>query len=124
MKTATDCFHNVIYVVYYVQESKYRTALTRFRTSSHNLFIETGRYENIPREQRLCKSCNMKQIESEYHFLLVCPNYRDLRTKYFKKYYCHWPSMNKLDSILSSDSKKSICALAKFLYWANQKRIS
>ena len=29
-------------------ENKYKVALTRFRTSSHDLFIETGRYENIP----------------------------------------------------------------------------
>ena len=49
-------------------ENKYKVALTRFRTSSHDLFIETGRYENVPRNQRLCKFCNIKQIEDEYHF--------------------------------------------------------
>ena len=60
-------------------ENKYKYALSRFRTSSHDLLIETGRYENIPRDQRLCKSCDMKKIESEYHFLLACPKLRDLR---------------------------------------------
>ena len=64
-------------------DQKYKLALTRFRTSSHSLFIETGRYENIPQEQRICQSCNMNKIENEFHFLLVCPKYRELRQKYF-----------------------------------------
>ena len=39
-------------------ENKYKVALSRFRTSSHDLFVETGRYDNVPRDQRLRKSCN------------------------------------------------------------------
>ena len=34
-------------------EKEYRVALSRFRISAHNLEIETGRYDNLPREQRL-----------------------------------------------------------------------
>ena len=50
-----------------VTENKYKTALARFRTSSHNLFIKTGRYDNTLRHERICKSCNMNKIEDEYH---------------------------------------------------------
>ena len=96
-------------------ENKYKYALSRFRTSSHDLLNETGRYENIPRDQRLCKSCDMKTIESEYHFLLVCPKFRDLRKKYFKSYYCHWPTIHKFESLLSSNSKKVISNLSKYI---------
>ena len=96
-------------------ENKYKYALSRFRASSHDLLIETGRYENIPRDQRLCKSCDMKTIESEYHFLLVCPKFRDLRKKYFKSYYCHWPTIHKFESLLSSNSKKVISNLSKYI---------
>ena len=105
-------------------DKKYRTALSRFRTSAHSLRIETGRYENLPREQRLCKSCTMNMIENEYHFLLVCPHYRDLRIKYFKPYYCHWPTLCKFESLLSSTSRNTIFRLAKFIYFANKKRVS
>ena len=70
-------------------DKKYKIALTRFRTSSHSLMIETGRYDDTRRELRICKCCNMGKIENEYHFLLVCSNYRDLRTKFFKPYFCH-----------------------------------
>ena len=65
-----------------VTENKYRTALARFRTSSHNLFIETGRYDNTPLHERIYKSCKMNKIEDEFHFLLTCPTYRELRIKY------------------------------------------
>ena len=107
-----------------ITENKYKTALARFRTSSHNLFIETGRYDNTPRQEKICKSCNMKQIEDEYHFLLVCPNYRELRMKFFKPYFCHWPTINKFEALLSATSKKVICNLSKFIDLANKIRIS
>lgn len=105
-------------------ENKYKTALSRFRTSSHSLFIETGRYDNTPRHQRLCKSCHMNKIEDEYHFLLVCPKYRELRSKYFKPYYCHWPTLQKFETILSATSKKVIQNLSKFIYFATKIRTS
>ena len=56
-------------------DNKFRISLTKFRLSSHDLAIETGRYTNIPRDQRICLQCNMNMVESEYHFLLVCPKY-------------------------------------------------
>ena len=102
-----------------IKESKYRIALARFRTPSHNLSIEKDRHINLTRDQRLCKSCNMKTIESEYHFLLVCPMYRELRLNYFKPCFCHWSSFTKFESLLSQKSKKGINQLSKFIYHAN-----
>ena len=54
-----------------LSNKKYRIALCKFRLSAHNLNIEAGRYENIPRQNRKCIYCNMNQVEDEYHFLLV-----------------------------------------------------
>ena len=48
-----------------------RKALVKLRISSHKLLIETGRYENIPRNERVCNVCNCKTIEDEIHFLLL-----------------------------------------------------
>ena len=47
----------------------------RFRISSHQLRIETGRYENTPRNERLCLFCTSNKIEDENHFLLDCKTY-------------------------------------------------
>ena len=50
-----------------------RVVLTRYRSGSHNLKIETGRLHNptIPRDERLCR-CNMG-IQSLSHILFHCP---------------------------------------------------
>ena len=72
-KTFKDkfCFENYLYV----PDTKARTALARFRTSSYNLEIEIGRHhkpEPIPIPDRLCKECS--EVEDEVHRLLQCPN--------------------------------------------------
>jgi hypothetical protein len=37
---------------------KMRQLFTKFRVSDHSLEIESGRYKNITREERICKNCN------------------------------------------------------------------
>lgn len=77
---------------------KYRKLITRLRLSSHDLKIETGRYDNLTRDCRQCESCNLNVIEDEFNFLLLCPSLRCLRDKYIKKYYSRKPSVYKLYS--------------------------
>ena len=55
------------------------------RISSHKLLIETGRYDNIPRNERVSNVCNCKTIEDEIPFLLHCPSYSSLRDMFFTK---------------------------------------
>ena len=59
-----------------------RTALTKFRLSNHNLMIEKGRHQNADLQDRTCPFCP-DQIEDEFHFLLKCPIYGELRHKLF-----------------------------------------
>ena len=75
-----------------IKEPKFRIALTRFRVSSHDLDIERGRYTYIHRNNRTCKQCQLNQKETEYHFLLICPKYSDIRSKYIKRIYYTWPT--------------------------------
>ena len=63
--------------------------------------IEEGRYRNIDKNNRICPYCNMKLTEDEFHFLLVCPAYRDLRQSMLPKYYCRWPSKQEFKIFLS-----------------------
>ena len=55
--------------------------------SSHNLAIESGRHQNVARIHRNYKLCNL-DIEDEFHFILKCPCFNELRSKYYKGY--HW----------------------------------
>ena len=47
-----------------------RKELVKFRIGHHKLRIETGRYDQIPRVDRLCPICAFNQIEDESHFLI------------------------------------------------------
>ena len=44
--------------------------LARFRTSNHRLPIETGRWTNIPRNQRTCNLCG-DGLGDEYHYIMI-----------------------------------------------------
>lgn len=105
-----------------ITNDKHRVALTRLRCSAHNLEIEEGRYRNIERENRICSRCNMKCVETEYHFLLVCPFYSQLRKDCLGNYYSTWPTKQKLKSLLASTQRGVILKLSKYVYLANLKR--
>ena len=62
-----------------------RQIISKIVSSSHTLQIETGRHRDIPREDRLCKLCNLKQVEDEEHFMTECPAYNEIRLDYFGK---------------------------------------
>ena len=58
------------------------TAVARLRMSAHRLAIETGRHvkPKICKEERICKNCDLEEVEDESHFLLKCPLYCQQRT--------------------------------------------
>ena len=43
------------------------------------LQIEIGRYIGLPVEQRICRSCNTRQVEDEHHFCVGCPALKKAR---------------------------------------------
>jgi hypothetical protein len=105
-------------------------ALTKFRISAHNLAIETGRYTKpkTPVEQRLCIHCNKREIESEQHFLLVCPLYNTERVELMLKIMRFIPDLPnvsndvKFMNIMSSKEEGVTNALAKYVYHCFDKR--
>ena len=92
-----------------------RKHLSSFRQDSHRFEIEMGRHSNIPRELRFCKVCNMQQTESEYHFLLECPAYNDLRVKFLPRYCMSWPTLHKFDDLMKQNDNKALLNVAKFI---------
>ena len=100
----------------------YLREFVKIRISAHNLNIEFGRYRNIERSQRLCKVCNANEIEDEFHFILRCNLYDDLRKLFIKSYYYKRPSVFKLIQLLSSENIIDINNLGKYLNRANSLR--
>ena len=86
--------------------------------SAHNLNIELGRHHNIERSERICTLCDAKEIEDEYHFILQCPRYSNLRNAHIKQYYHRHPIVQ----LLSTTSIKELSNLGKYLEQANKLR--
>ncbi len=53
--------------------------------TDRDICSETGRFQNIPREFRLCTMCNDNVIEDETHFIFYCSQYNDLREYLYEK---------------------------------------
>ena len=84
---------------------KFQQNLTRFRVSSHRLEIECGRWtrpEKTPLDNRKCRICNA--VEDEFHFILECPLYEDLRKQLINKYFWSRPNMPKFTELCMSES--------------------
>ena len=101
----------------------FRVAMSKLLLSSHNLFIETGRWHrprSIPREDRTCNICN--KLEDEYHFIIECSLYTDLRRKYIPR--CYWcnPNMFTLQELFCSKNRNLILRLSTYIYKVVQLR--
>lgn len=60
------------------------SAFAKFRCGVAPLRLETGRYENLPEEERLCPLCK-SNIENEMHVLFECSMYEVERAVLFSK---------------------------------------
>ena len=98
---------------------KYMQALSKLRMSSHRLAIESGRWArptSIPISDRKCVHCNV--LEDEFHFVVECKIFIELRTKYIPKYYWKRPSMYKFIELLNTTKVKLLRNLSVYVYLA------
>ena len=103
-----------------ISSNELRKNLTCLRLSSHKLAIETGRYSGIERQNRICEHCNNNFVESEYHFLLICPKYYELRLKYLPR--VAWPTINKYINMMTTKNSKLLYKIAKYITEAFKMR--
>ena len=97
-----------------------RSALARFRCETAAIHIETGRYEGLPENERICPVCE-NVVEDEYHVLCQFPLYTDLREEYYEFLIAEMDvnvhnlsKEEQLSLILSNTENSSIRASAKF----------
>lgn len=123
-------FKNCLQYENYLNEihiGTHRRALTRLRTSSHSLQIETGRYTRpkMAVEDRKC-TCS-EVVEDECHFLTECKLYTKEREILFNKVTSLCPQFTKLDSynkftFLVTAEREIACATGEFCYLAFEIR--
>ena len=68
-----------------ITSQKDRIALSKLRLSNHQLMIEKGRHDKIPKDMRFCPFCKI-QVEDEIHFLMQCKTYKIFKKDLFAKY--------------------------------------
>ena len=61
-----------------------RSLLAQLRVGILPLKIETGRFTNTPKEERLCDFCT-NAVEDELHFIFECRLYNDIRDQLLSK---------------------------------------
>ena len=54
----------------------------------------------------------MYGVEDEFHFLLECRLYNEIRKKYIKKYYWGRPNMIKLKELMITNNERMLLNLA------------
>ena len=98
-----------------IKITEFCIALCKLRLSSHRLEIEVGRWakpNRTPLDQRKCRICNI--VEDEFHFLLECELYKQIRKKHIKKYYWGRPNMIKLKELMQATNENILFNLAIF----------
>ena len=50
----------------------YNSNKIKYRTGNHRLPVETGRWDDIPLNERKCKICTTDDIGDEFHYLFAC----------------------------------------------------
>jgi hypothetical protein len=96
----------------FIHVKRFCSSVTKLRVSSHRLHIETGRWtkpHSTPFNERTCFCCNV--LEDEFHFVLECKLYSDIRKRLIPTYYWKRPNMLKLIDLLNTEN---ICVARKF----------
>ena len=101
--------------------------MAQFRTSSHKLKIEMGRYEGITLAERTCTFCMNGEIDDEMHLLLKC-RYHDFDRNAFLNslpqhmYFITGNHRDQFHTLMSCEDKDIIYKLANFIHKCFIKR--
>ena len=89
----------------------------KFRTCNIKLPVECSRWNNIPRENRICNLCNLNEIGDEFHYLFNCSDQEILinRKKFLSRYYFESPSTFKFNTLFNYVVNDELISLVKFI---------
>ena len=100
--------------------SKAKNSITKFRLSAHNLPVETQRYLDLERSQRLCPLCN-SGVGNELHYFLECrySDFAELRSNFSSSIKDLHPTNQDpsawLISLLNSQNPKVLGKVGSFI---------
>ena len=92
---------NPSFYLKFLPNNHIRKAITKLRLGSHHFMVERGRWTNLEFVDRICFDCN--EIEDEYHVVMCCKKYVDLRRKHLPTALYTKPSMFKFVAFLNKE---------------------
>lgn len=102
-----------------ILDIKNAIVLCRFRTTNHKLPIETGRWQNVMRQNRICLLCNTNSIGDEFHYILECNYFSDKRREHISKTFTNRPNILKFCSLFTNKRKPVLLKLCKLIRCIN-----
>lgn len=106
--------HIVLEPYFYKLPTALYLNLAKLRTGNHRFPCERGRWLGIDISERKCILCDLQDIGDEYHYVLICPFFTDVRKKYIQTYYTTNPNILKYKQLLSDNSLPQLQRLAVF----------
>lgn len=94
--------------------------MIQFRTRNHRMPIETGRWNNIPREDRKCTLCN-SDTGDEFHYTLICKELKQYRRKFIKEKYYKRPNVILFEELINTTNPQDYLKLCKFVKLIHDK---
>ena len=105
--------HGTLSITYLTRDEQIKS-LIKFRTCNNKLPVETGRYTNVPYEQKKCPFCKI-HVGDEFHYLLECNEFDIVRKKYVKKYFYKHPNIYKYKQLMTSKNNDVLINLSLFV---------
>ena len=90
-------------------------AMIRFRTANHKMPIETGRWNQIDLPERKCQLCDKNDLGDEYHYLFICPFFRNERAIFIDRHFRTDPNILKYKELLQIKDNEKLIKLGKFM---------
>ena len=89
--------------------------IIKFRTCNYKLPIETGRWHDVPYNERKCTLCNHNELADDFHYLMRCSFFETERKELLRPYYYSRPNIIKFQDLLNCNSKTILTKLSKFM---------
>ena len=113
-----------------IGNNNHRKAITKLRLSSHRLEIEVGRWKKLTREERICRSCELRKVENETHFLFEWSRYMQKRILMYNftkekvgiDMRKEHEQFNNLRSLFTTGELSTSNALGKYIYECFRER--
>ena len=78
------------------------------RTTNHKSPIETCRWNNINRVNRICTKCDNIVIGDEYHYIIECEHFSNFRNRFIATNLRERPNILKFKQIMSAYEKQNL----------------